>query len=119
MPSITKEKTNVDYLRELIKGNEEANEFLDAIVNDQSRLISEIEYASETELDLNDEISTLKGEIRDLEGKNYRNYIDAGIGNIGWEADALPLQSLMETLDENLNLKKISPLKIENLLNAL
>lgn len=119
MPSILREKTNIDYLREYIKDNVEANEFLDAIVAEQDRLISEIVDASEEHTGLNDKISSLEGDVRDLTGKNYRNYIDAGIGHIGWEADALPLQSLMETLDEKLNLKRINPLKIENLLNAL
>lgn len=119
MPAITKEKTNIDYLRECIKGNIEANEFLDAIVADRDRLISSIEDAAEENTEMDDKISSLKGEIRQLEGKSYKNTIDAGIGYINWEADALPLQSLMETLDEKLNLKKINPLKIENLLNAL
>lgn len=114
---MTAKKTNIDYLREFIVGNDEANEFLDGVVKDLDQLRSEVENASEESTDLEDQISNLKVEVRDLEGKNYRNYIDAGIGTIGWESDSLPLQSLMETLEEKL--KKHSPLKIENLLNAL
>lgn len=110
MPAITKEKTNIDYLRECIKGNDEANEFLDGIVAEHSRDISH----------LNHKINGLKEQLDEEQPEaEYANAIDAGIGEIKWEADALPLQSLMETLCEKLNLKKINPLKIENLLNAL
>lgn len=122
-------KTNIDYLRHILNtlGNlmgennyKESIEWLDAI---QEELVASKNRMTDMEDEitvLENNIDELKNELREAEEEpEYANEIDAGIGYIKYDADALPLQSLMETLDEKLNLKKISPLKIENLLNAL
>lgn len=129
MLSTKKVKTNIDYLRHILDtlGNlmgtdnyKESIEWLDAI-QEELNAAKEVVTSKEDEITvLEEEVASLKSELQDAEDDpEYENEIDAGIGYINWESDSLPLQSLMETLDEKLNLKKINPLKIENLLNAL
>jgi predicted RNase H-like nuclease (RuvC/YqgF family) len=91
-------KTNIDHLRDLIKDNEEAIEFLDAIREELGKA--------------KDKISTLKTEIgeRDSEIDMLEEAlasdadleeIDCGIGSIFYrEPDNLQLQSLMEDFKE-------------------
>jgi chromosome segregation ATPase len=91
-------KTNMEYLKEFIKDNEEAIEFLDAIQEELSKA--------------NDKISTLKTEIRErdseidmleeaLASDADLEEIDCGIGSIFYrEPENLQLQSLMEDFKE-------------------
>jgi chromosome segregation ATPase len=91
-------KTNMDYLKEFIKDNEEALEFLDAIQEELGKA--------------NDKISTLKTKIGEkdseidmleeaLASDADLEEIDCGIGSIFYrEPDNLQLQSLMEDFKE-------------------
>ena len=56
------EKTNMDYLRDCIEGNDEAIEFWDAVKD-------EIEEKDLLIIDFKDEVSTLEGKVDDLEGE--------------------------------------------------
>ena len=124
MPVFTKEneKTNVDYLRELIKGNDEANEFLDAIKD-------ELDGANELIKGLEDDIKTLESDKHELkteivnleEEKEYEDVIDTNMGPkeyIRWEAPNLAAKSMMEELGQAISMG-IPLLKIEGVLRAL
>src|ERR1700753_1428100 len=105
-----RKKSNAFYLRELIKGNDEANEWLDAL---------------ETEIvDLKETISAQRRELIELEDQYAEDAdtslsysIDVGIGTIEWQADNLQLQGLMQELGDKV--KVHTPLKIMDILSTL
>ena len=111
-------KTNIQHLRDLIKDNDEACEFLDAIEN-------ELEDANAETTDLEDEVkklelrnSELSTEITELqEEKELSNIIKTPIGNIQWEANNLQHIAIFEALAEKV--KYMSPLKIEAAIKSL
>jgi len=95
-------KTNVEYLRQCIKGNEKANEFLDAVVKEIS--------------EKNKKIESLKDDCNcGCEELEYANVIKTPSGDIRWEADNLQLIAIMESLEEKL--KTTIPVEIARILD--
>lgn len=93
-------KTNIDFLRELIQGDEEALEFLEAIEDDLKDKDDEISSLGIEVKELEGKVSYLEGEIESNEGIIE---IDCGIGVIRYEEpDNLKLQTIMEELKEQL-----------------
>jgi hypothetical protein len=99
------EKTNMEYLKEFIKGNEEALEFWEAVNKEMKKLeiglkeareeLGELEKINDNQ---DDEIAMLQ---EALESDSYLEKIDCGIGVILYrEPDNLQLQSLMEDFKE-------------------
>lgn len=90
------EKTNMEYLKEFIKDNEEALEFWEAVQNE----IIEIKGKLFVEQINNRELKT---QMENMEEMGYEELItiDCGIGIIEYlEPDNLQLQSLMEDFKE-------------------
>lgn len=99
------EKTNMEYLKEFIKDNEEALEFWEAVNKEMKKLeiglkeareeLGELEKINDNQ---DDEIAMLQ---EALESDSYLEKIDCGIGVILYrEPDNLQLQSLMEDFKE-------------------
>jgi hypothetical protein len=99
------EKTNMEYLKEFIKGNEESLEFWEAVNKEMKKLeiglkeareeLGELEKMNDNQ---DDEIAMLKYA---LESDSDLEKIDCGIGSIFYrEPDNLQLQSLMENFKE-------------------
>lgn len=94
-----KEKTNIDYLREFIKDNDEAIEFLDAIENEITSLKDGVKNLETENNSCNSEINELMMEVEELRQPDFET-IDCGIGTIEWRADNLKLQQIMEDFAE-------------------
>jgi len=62
-------------------------------------------------------IEELQEEITELEEHNEKDSIDGGVGKIGYKADNLLTQQVMEYLEEAL--RKTSPIKVSELLRSL
>ena len=95
--------TNAHHLRELIKDNEEALEFLNAIENEYKReldkLNDEIYLKDQKILELRSELEYAKEEA-DI---SHFEIIDCGIGDILYKIpENLKLQTIMEELKEKL-----------------
>lgn len=122
-----KKKTNVDFLRDILDKNlkeydesayVEAIEFLDAIQEDIDDLNSEITSHKDEVLAKDEDIRELNSQISEFETREgVCNVINAGIGEIKWDADNLQLIGLMETLGDKI--KQHTPLKILNLLTVI
>lgn len=98
-------KSNMDYLKEFIEGNEEALEFLEAIENEHTDEVDDLKTQLE---DKDEEISDLKSDLEDAKEEADRSYfevIDCGIGTIEYSTDNLKLQSIMEDFKEKLEHK--------------
>jgi archaellum component FlaC len=95
-------KTNFDYLREFISGNDEANEFLNAIEGELSEASAEIKENDKLLEEKGDEIEKLEKEVGDLEEQIESPLADeiTSIQTIRYEADNLQDQQTMETLKE-------------------
>ena len=92
------EKTNYDYLKEFLKGNDEGLEFLEAMVKQDNDRTKELQ--SEIE-DYKYKITQFESELTWLyyPSKIYDNQIDFGIGILEYkEPDNLNLQIFMEEL---------------------
>jgi hypothetical protein len=98
-------KTNMEYLKEFIKDNEEALEFWEAVNEERKKLelglkevrdrVGELEIINDNQ---DDEIVILQAA---LESDADLEEIDCGIGSIFYrEPDNLQLQSLMEDFKE-------------------
>ena len=109
-------KTNIEYLRELVKDNDEANEFLDAIQEKFDAADTVLKDKDDEITSLEDDIISLKNELQESEEEPDQK-IDAGIGIILWESDNIRLMGLMETLGEKI--KQHGDVRVQNLLNAL
>lgn len=109
-------KTNIEHLRELVKDNDEANEFLDAIEEQFDASNTILKDAEDEISSLEEDVSNLKTELREAEEEPALK-IDAGIGVINWNSDNIRLMSLMETLGEKI--KQHGDVRVQNLLNAL
>lgn len=94
-----KEKTNIDYLREFIKGNSEANEFLDAIGKEIRLLEKDVENLKDENNSLYKEVNGPMMEVEEMRHPDFST-IDCGIGTIEWRADNLKLQQVMENFKE-------------------
>ena len=101
------EKTNIEYLRGMLKTNmsdsyrPEAEEWLDAIAKEMAKKQEKI-----------DELEDM--ESYDGEEPQYDNEVDTGNGlkeSLKWSCPNLQIQSLMETLEDQLG--QTSPLEIE------
>lgn len=91
-----KEKTNMDYLYEFIKDNDEAKEFWESVSEELSDKDSEIEELDGEVKDLKNETKRLERDIPNLET------LDFGFGKIEFVyPDNLKLQIIMEHLQEN------------------
>lgn len=99
------EKTNMEYLKEFIKDNDEALEFWEAVNKEMKQLeiglkearekLGELEKINDNQ---DDEIAMLQ---EALESDSYLEEIDCGIGSIFYrEPDNLQLQFLMEDFKE-------------------
>ena len=98
------EKTNMDYLRDCIEGNDEAIEFWDAVKD-------EIEEKDLLIIDFKDEVSTLEEKVDDLDGElsEYEDMpdedletLDLGFGVIEFrQPNNLKLQMIMDDLKDN------------------
>lgn len=111
-------KTNIEHLRDLIKDNNEAIEFLDAIQEElenekaaSDNFKDEVRYLESAKNELENEISYLKEEME------CNNFIKTPQGIIKWEADNLQHIAILEALSEKINSK--SPIEIEAAINAL
>lgn len=98
-------KTNLDYLRDCIKGNDEAVEFLDAVVK-------EIKVKDKRISSLEDDCDC--GEYEEM---SYENTIDTGMEPLGWSCPNLGIISLMEIFEEKL--EKLGHIRLENALKSL
>jgi alanyl-tRNA synthetase len=96
-------KTNMEYLKEFIEGNEEALEFLEAMEKER---IDEVDELKNRLKDKDEEISGLESDLSDAQ-QQKENYevIDCVIGTIEYRTDNLKLQSIMEDLKEQLEHK--------------
>lgn len=113
-----KEKTNYQYLKDILAGNEEGLEFLEGFRSDYDKVIE----------NLNDEISAKEAEIDEkdteitnLQEEDLNSRIDTKMGSTGeikWQADNIACQSMMEELNEAIS-RGVSIQKIENVLRAL
>ena len=96
------EKTNMDYLRDCIEGNDEAIEFWDAVKD-------EIEEKDLLVIDLRDEVNlyeestySLRSELSECREEPDLEEIDLGIGIIEYvQPDNLKLQMIMDDLKDN------------------
>lgn len=99
------EKTNMEYLKEFIKDNDEALEFWEAVNKEMKKLeiglkeareeLGELEKINDNQ---DDEIAMLQ---EALKSDSYLEKIDCGIGVILYrEPDNIQLQSLMEDFKE-------------------
>lgn len=98
---MSKTKTNVNYLRELIVGQLEANEFLDAVLID-------IQLKDKKIKELQDE---------DCDCVDYDETIETGMEPLNWSCANLGIQSMMESFGEKL--KKVGYIKMEEYLKSL
>ena len=87
-------KTNMEYLKEFIEGNDEALEFWEAVSKEIKADKDKIQRLSKRVLDSNE--TTFRG---------FPKTIDCGIGQIRYTANNLKLQSLMEDVKEKLEHK--------------
>lgn len=101
-------KSNMDYLKEFIEGNEEALEFWDAVTKEIADLkdeVSDLESVNDQLEDKDDQIQLLKDTLDGLIDEDDLEVIDCGIGKIKYISDNLKLQSFMEDLKEKLEHK--------------
>lgn len=122
MSNKKQQKSNVEYLRDYIAGNDEANEFLNAIESELSQKDEEIS-SLESDNHFNDlKINDLENEIETLEEeKEYEDTIDTKMGTkeaIRWQAPNQACKTMMEELDNAIS-RGVPLLKIENVLRAL
>jgi hypothetical protein len=103
-------KTNYMYLRDSIKDNEEAIEFLEAFDKEMKTIIE----------DKDETIRNLELELDDatVEKRAFSNQIETGMEPLNWDCDNIAIQSMMEELGEALGRSK-TPLNIENILRAI
>jgi hypothetical protein len=108
-------KTNVDYLRELLKDNDEANEFLDAIIRDREITMNSQEADNE---DKEFRINELLEQLEEFKtGEGLANIIQTGMEPIYWHTDNIRLIGLMETFEEKV--KKCGDIKVQAALSAV
>ena len=108
-------KTNVDYLRELLKDNDEANEFLDAIVRDREITMNSLEADNDYK---EGRIKELLDQLEEFKtGEGLANIIQTGMEPIYWHTDNIRLIGLMETFEEKV--KKWGDIKVQEVLSAL
>jgi hypothetical protein len=113
-----KVKTNYEYLQEILKGNDEGLEFLDAYKDEKEKEIEKLEDEVTSKEAAIDEKDT---EITNLQEEELHGIIDTRLGAIGdikWQANNIACQSMMEELDNAIS-RGVSLIKIENVLRAL
>jgi len=108
-------KTNVQYLRDIIKDNDEACEFLDAIENELKEANDGWDHSERERNKLQDSSDEIERELNEIKESGPGNIIRTPQGNINWDADNLQLQAIMESLEEKL--KTTSPVEIARILD--
>lgn len=96
-------KSNMDYLKEFIEGNEEALEFWEAVRDEITDLNDEVSKLEEDVEDKESEITKLENELSNTEFEG--EVIDCVIGTVEYRTDNLKLQSIMEDFKEKLEHK--------------
>lgn len=87
-------KTNYDYVKEFLKGNDEALEFLEALQTDNDFKLKKLQ-------DRNVELAGEVAELEIAEDMASLETIDFGIGILEYkEPDNIKLQSFMEELKD-------------------
>ena len=96
------EKTNMEYLKEFIKDNDEALEFWEAVNKEIKLLQKRLELCKHDKDVFEEQYEILNNENKILEeAMNSIITIDCGIGIIEYlEPDNIQLQSLMEDFKE-------------------
>jgi len=112
-----KKKTNIDHLRAIIKDNDEACEFLDAIENELTDAIKSADDAEDEVKSLELKNAEFQYEINNLNEEGLGSVIRTPVGDINYEANNLQHIAIFEALEEKLKYK--SPLEIEAAINAL
>lgn len=114
-----KEKTNEDYLKEILSGNDEGLEFLLGFKKDYENLLEDLQdelNEKKIKIDENDDI------IRELnDSADYEDVIDTrmgGLEGIRWSAPNLSAKLMMEELNEAIS-RGVSLMKIGNVLRSL
>ena len=114
-----KEKTNYEYLEDILNGNEEALEFLEGYKQDNDRAL---ELLNEEIEELEDEVKCKGKELLEIqEEAEYEDEIKTGNGpseSIRWSAPNLAHKTMMEELDSAIG-RGIPVQKIENILRSL
>jgi hypothetical protein len=116
-------KSNVDYLRDILKDNDEGLELLSAIENELTKAQGLVQDAGSDLEDKNEKIETLEATISDLEREidelGYSDEIDWGSPKepLKWSCGNLAIDGMMSVLGEKLD--KYSPQQIENVLTSL
>lgn len=98
------EKTNMDYLYEFIKDNDEAKEFWEAVSEELSDKDSEIEELKVEVKDLEHKVNELNSQVTDLLEEDIPELqtLDFGFGEIEFVyPDNLKLQGIMDELKNN------------------
>lgn len=95
-------KTNMEYLREFIEGNDEAIEFWDAVSKEMEELEDENNNLKSEVNSLEEKVENLEDELDNAESESYNlEEIDCGIGLIRYEQpENLKLQCLMDEFKE-------------------
>lgn len=113
-----KSKTNYEYLKELLAGNNEGLEFLEGFKDEKEK---EIEELKDEVANKESEIDEKDTEITNLQEEELHDTIDTNLGATGkikWQSDNIACQSMMEEL-ENAISRGITIQKIEGILRAL
>lgn len=114
-----KNKTNYEFLQEILASNEEGLEFLEGFKSEKENEIDTLkDEISTKETEIDDRDSTIKEMEEEWE---YSDVIDTKLGangDIKWEADNLAAKSMMEELDNAIR-RGIPLMNIENILRQL
>lgn len=112
------EKTNIQYLREILNMNmsdtyrEEALEFLESVEKEQKNYKEKIVVLEKNYESLIDE-----EDDEESPDHHYSEWIETGMEPIGWTCSNLAIQGLMETFGNKL--QKHGHVKLESFLNCL
>src|SRR5436190_13341778 len=99
------QKSNLQYLREFLAGNEEALEFLSALINEHE---DETEELNDKIKELNEKVESLEGQVEELEDEDQNeelcnDQIDFGYGILKFrKPDNLKIQQIIDAWREKL-----------------
>lgn len=110
-------KTNIDHLRDLIKDNDEACEFLDAVQKDLDEANDGWDESDREKKSIQERSDEIERELNAIKEDGPGNIIRTPQGNIKWQADNLQHMAIFEALEDVIKYK--SPLEIEAAIKAL